>query len=391
MRSSMPVERIPDDQEGKSSLLHRLFILTGWLSKVTPAQLLPTWAALAFLAAWPWEGRRFLAGVVFLASFFIDWIALALLPVFKRSWGPVSPPLLALAVARAGLSWLIAQILPDGDTSIVVLGGMNIVINAIVVYATWVEPFRVGLTEERLRLPGWSTGRPLRLLHISDLHFEDSSPRERAVLEKVHTLRPDLIVLTGDYMNLSSVYDAEAQAGARAFLAQLDAPLGVYAVTGSPVVDVAGIVPDVFQELPIHWLDDEVVRLAWDKSALQIVGIRCTRSLERDVRALKELIPSSSNPVPTLLLYHTPDLMPDIEHMDIDLYLAGHTHGGQLRLPIYGALFTSSRWGKRYEMGRYEAKGTTLYVSRGLGLEGLGAPRARFLAPPEIVLWTLTD
>jgi hypothetical protein len=386
----MPVERIPDDQEGKSSPLHRLFILTGWLSKVTPAQLLPTWAALVLVAAWPWEGQRWLTGTIFLASFLIDWVALALLPVFRRSWGPVSPPLLALAIVRTGFSWLIAQILPGGDTGIAVLGGVNLVINAIVIYATWVEPFRVELTKESLRLPGWSTEHPLRLLHISDLHFEDSSPRERAVLEQIHDLQPDLIVLTGDYMNLSSVYDAEAQAGARAFLAQLDAPLGVYAVTGSPVVDVAGIVPEVFRELPIHWLDDEAVRLSWNENEFQIVGIRCTRSLDRDIRALKELIPPSTNPTPTLLLYHTPDLMPDVEHTDIDLYLAGHTHGGQLRLPVYGALFTSSRWGKRYEMGRYEAKGTTLYVSRGLGLEGLGAPRARFLAPPEIILWTLT-
>jgi predicted MPP superfamily phosphohydrolase len=72
-----------------------------------------------------------------------------------------------------------------------------------------------------------------------------------------------------------------------------------------------------------------------------------------------------------------------------DLYLCGHTHGGQIRLPLFGALITSSDFWKRYEMGRYEEGHTTLYVSRGLGMEGMGAPRARFLAPPEIVLWTL--
>ena len=75
--------------------------------------------------------------------------------------------------------------------------------------------------------------------------------------------------------------------------------------------------------------------------------------------------------------------------LGVDLYLCGHTHGGQIRAPLYGALATSSRWGKRYEMGLYRERGTTLYVSRGLGVEGLGAPRARFLAPPEIVLWEL--
>jgi hypothetical protein len=138
-------------------------------------------------------------------------------------------------------------------------------------------------------------------------------------------------------------------------------------------------------------LDDEIVPIAWHGSEIQLLGIRCTRNVERDTRALKRLLSVRSKSATTILLYHTPDLMPKITGLGlgIDLYLAGHTHGGQLRLPLYGALFTSSRWGKRYEMGRYEAQGTTLYVSRGLGLEGLGAPRARFLAPPELVQWTL--
>jgi hypothetical protein len=76
--------------------------------------------------------------------------------------------------------------------------------------------------------------------------------------------------------------------------------------------------------------------------------------------------------------------------LGVDLYFCGHTHGGQIRLPLLGALITSSELGKRYEMGRYKEKGTTLYVSRGLGMEGLGAPRARFLSPPEVILWNLS-
>ena len=88
---------------------------------------------------------------------------------------------------------------------------------------------------------------------------------------------------------------------------------------------------------------------------------------------------------PTVLLYHTPDLIEVAAAEGVDLYLAGHTHGGQIRLPWYGALVTASRYGKRFEAGYYQVGPTQLYVSRGLGFEGLGAPRARFLCPPEIV------
>ena len=81
--------------------------------------------------------------------------------------------------------------------------------------------------------------------------------------------------------------------------------------------------------------------------------------------------------------------MPAATTTGVDLYLAGHTHGGQLRLPVFGALVTASSFGKRYEMGAYREGRTVLYVSRGIGLEGLGLPRARFLSPPEITLFTL--
>jgi hypothetical protein len=81
--------------------------------------------------------------------------------------------------------------------------------------------------------------------------------------------------------------------------------------------------------------------------------------------------------------------MPQAADHGIDLYLCGHTHGGQIRLPVIGAILTSSQLGKRYEMGHYHEGQTHMYVSRGVGLEGLSAPRIRFMAPPEITLVTL--
>jgi predicted MPP superfamily phosphohydrolase len=86
-----------------------------------------------------------------------------------------------------------------------------------------------------------------------------------------------------------------------------------------------------------------------------------------------------------VLLFHIPDAVPQAQAAGVDLYLAGHTHGGQLRLPWFGALVTGTDAGKRYEMGRYDLEGLTLYVSRGVGMEGMAAPRARLLSPPEIV------
>jgi hypothetical protein len=90
-----------------------------------------------------------------------------------------------------------------------------------------------------------------------------------------------------------------------------------------------------------------------------------------------------------VLLYHTPDLVETAAANDVSLYFSGHTHGGQVRLPLYGAIVTLSVYHKEYEMGEYHVGPTTLYVSRGIGMEGLGLPRIRFLCPPEIVVFDL--
>lgn len=86
----------------------------------------------------------------------------------------------------------------------------------------------------------------------------------------------------------------------------------------------------------------------------------------------------------SLVAYHTPDLVEDLEPPP-DLYLAGHTHGGQVALPFYGALVTFSRFGKKYEAGRSQVGPTTLYVNRGIGFEP-SLPRVRFMARPELTL-----
>ncbi len=79
----------------------------------------------------------------------------------------------------------------------------------------------------------------------------------------------------------------------------------------------------------------------------------------------------------------------ELESKNIDLMLAGHTHGGQVRLPLAGAIFTGSLYGRKLQSGEYWFYNTILYITRGIGLEGLGAPRVRFLCPPELIEWTI--
>jgi hypothetical protein len=86
-------------------------------------------------------------------------------------------------------------------------------------------------------------------------------------------------------------------------------------------------------------------------------------------------------------LTHAPGMIPQAARAGFDLYLAGHTHGGQVRLPLLGALVTLAVHGKRFECGRYSLPGgMTAYVTRGVGLEGGWTTRVRFMCRPEVVL-----
>jgi len=166
-------------------------------------------------------------------------------------------------------------------------------------------------------------------------------------------------------------------------------------------VDLPEILPELLQDLPVRWLQDEQVTLEHHGQQIALIGLTCTHKPFVDGPRLVSIL-TPSRPPPssktdegggedfTVLLYHTPDLAPEAAAAGIDLQLSGHTHGGQVRLPIYGALFAGSLYGKRFEVGRRQVERMTLYVTRGIGMEGKGAPRVRFLCPPEITLWEIS-
>lgn len=338
---------------------------------------------LLALAALPGLARGSWALGLAMAAFLLgDWALLAALPRHGRSFGPARPTTLLLAFMRlpfALLVWPLALLAQAIGT-------------LLVVYGFWIEPHRLGVTRQTLRTAKLRPGHPLRLLHLGDLHAEIGfTRREQQVIDQVRACQPDLIVFSGDLINLSYLEDPRAWAVAQRVLRELSAPLGVFAVSGSPAVDQPHIVTQVLGGLPnIRWLQDEMVTLEHAAGNINVAGLHCTHKPFVDGPRLATLLGESPRDMFTLLAYHTPDLAPEADEAGVDLQLSGHTHGGQVRLPVYGALYAASLYGKRYEMGRRQEGDLTLYVTRGIGLEGKAAPRVRVLCPPEIVLWEIS-
>jgi predicted MPP superfamily phosphohydrolase len=276
---------------------------------------------------------------------------------------------------------------------LVILVGLQLAGTLLYSWGMVYEPFALNITRRPVRTPAWPANLPpLRLLHLSDLHVERLTCRENRLLELIEQAQPDLIVITGDYLNLSYVNEPTARAEVRKLLAQLKAPYGVYATLGSPPVDPRDTTPSLFEGLNIRLLRDEVAVLQLPQQRwLSLIGLDCEHDLESDASALRQMLELTPINSAKILLYHSPELMPLVQQYPVDLYLCGHTHGGQVRIPGYGAILTSSITGKQYEMGAYTEQNTTLYISRGIGLEGLSAPRLRLFCPPEIILFTLSS
>lgn len=323
-----------------------------------------------------------------LACGLLDALQLLLLPALRLSFGPASLPLFFFTFSRLALLLPALALLflrrDRQSKAVPVLSGIiQAVLLVLAFWGLYVEPFRLTVTTLQPDSPQFFTDRPLRILHLSDLHMEHPTRREADVLARIEKLQPDLILLTGDYVNPSYVDDALTLAETRDFLAQLHTPYGVYAVNGT-VDDNAHMVA-LFDGLDnIRILADGFEVEQWPGGELALVGVTNTYDRSRDGQALTTLMAQVPPDAYVVLLYHTPDLIDTASAAGVDLYLAGHTHGGQIRLPFYGALATFSAYGKQYEMGEYRLDSTMLYVSRGLGMEGWEMPRMRFLCPPEM-------
>ena len=218
-----------------------------------------------------------------------DWALLAALPRARKSFGPARPTTLLLALLR-----LPALILPAPLALTLQAIG-----TALVVYAFWVEPQRLTLTHQQLKTRKLKPGPPLRVLHLGDLHVERQTEREARLLKRVKDLAPDVILFSGDFLNISYLKDKTAWDDCRAILRELAAPLGVFAVSGSPAVDTPDLVPQLLEGVTnIRWLNDERVTIEHHGQAIDIVGVSCTHQPFVDGPKLTRALDQASSPLP---------------------------------------------------------------------------------------------
>jgi uncharacterized protein len=271
--------------------------------------------------------------------------------------------------------------------------GAAAAVTAVAADAAILEPNHPRLVQLELplqRLPEAWDG--FRIVQLSDFHFDRyfSVVPLRKAIEIVNPLQPDLIVLTGDFVTLPifsggtrSKQSAAEVEPCSELLAQLRARSGLFACLGNHDAGTDPVrVAETLQARGIQVLRNRSLPLEREGSRLWLCGVDDV--LEGDP-ALDLTLLGIPPDEPVVLLAHEPDFAIEVSRHRVDLQLSGHSHGGQVRIPLLGAPYLPEL-GRKFPKGLYKVGSLNLYTNVGLGTVRIPV---RFDCPPEITLFTL--
>ncbi|WP_421118911.1 metallophosphoesterase [Aquihabitans daechungensis] len=309
-------------------------------------------------------------------------LTLAIVPVAAFAVAHLLYLLAVVSLPIVGVGFAVAWVRGRGRRALGVTAVALLLLAPLGIWATHVAPFR--LREDRASLalrPGRSLDRPLRVGVLADLQTIGVTEYERSAVDRLMAREPDVILIAGDLFQGNGEQFARTLPAYRAMLGRLRAPGGVYVVRG----DVDG---DGFDQLiegtGIEILDDEVTTAEVGDQRVVIGGVRLDYQSE-SAQAVYDELEAVRGDEPVLLLSHRPDSVLELRPSSrVDLTVAGHTHGGQIALPIVGPPVTLSSVPRAVGAGGlHEVAGNAVYVSTGVGLERGQAPQIRFLTRPS--------
>ena len=262
---------------------------------------------------------------------------------------------------------------------------------AVAADSTLLEPNRPRIVRKEIALRRWPERlQGFTIALLSDFHYDPyfSAHPLKAAIGMVNGLRPDLIVLTGDFVSMPVFSRDDEKAASAAepcarLLRQMQAPHGLWAIMGNHDYSTdAGVVTDALQSQGIHVLANQSVAIEPQGGRFWLSGVNDVLSETANLDSTLHSVPRDEA---TILLAHEPDYADYVAQHPVDLQLSGHSHGGQVRIPLVRPLYLPDL-ARKYVWGLYQIGPLTLYTNPGLGTVGLPV---RWNCPPEITLLSL--
>lgn len=270
---------------------------------------------------------------------------------------------------------------------LVSLVGLGVAALAGGAWAFWLEPASLAVVEQRLAV-GWPAPRPLRIAILTDLHV--GSPfngldKLRDVVDRTNAARPDVVCILGDLV-IQGVLGGRfvPPEDIATELQRLRAVSGVVGVLGNHDAWLDhDRVRRALERNGVRILEDTSARLETAAGPVWMAGVSDVLTRRHDIAAALAAVEDDGTPV--VLLTHNPDVFPDVPAR-VTITLAGHTHGGQVRLPLLGRPIVPSRFGQRFAAGHIVENGRHVFVATGVGTSIVPV---RFRVPPAVTVLTL--
>lgn len=252
----------------------------------------------------------------------------------------------------------------------------GIVVGSAASYPLLIEPNIILESEVSVKIEGFKN--PVTIVHVTDLHLKSYSLRESEAVRQINSIRKDIIAMTGDFIE-----DAEGIRYLKTFLSELKNDVPIYAVLGNWDHWSGSLqrLSSTLEDYNVKLLSNENVKETVGSSEFNIAGVDDPYTLQSDIHKALEDIEKGK---PAILLAHSPQIIDEAASNKISLVLAGHTHGGQVNIPLIGPPFIPlPEQYKKYCSGQYRVEDTIMYVNRGIGTSIFNI---RFLCPPEIAV-----